>query len=163
TARGRRPTPRPRRSRRRRPRPRRRCRRRGRRARRKRRSRIRRRRSRRTGTCLPEGLGGSACRRGSDGPPAERGPAMVADASRLKRMAEVSVEALLLPLLIQLALIVAAARAFAWLFRRLGQPAVVGEIAAGLVLGPSVLGQLAPGLFAAVFRPALAGLPPEAS
>jgi Kef-type K+ transport system membrane component KefB len=88
---------------------------------------------------------------------------MFADASLLKRMGEVSVEDLLLPLLIQLALIVVAARAFAWLFRRLGQPAVVGEIAAGLVLGPSVLGRLAPGLFAAVFRPALAGLPPEAA
>src|ERR671924_360399 len=84
-------------------------------------------------------------------------------ASLLEQMRHVSVEDLLLPLLIQLVLILAAARVFGWLFRRIGQPAVVGEIAAGLVLGPSVLGQLAPLLFAAVFRPALPGLSEEAS
>ncbi len=31
-------------------------------------------------------------------------------------------------------------------FARLGQPAVVGEIVAGIIIGPSVLGRLAPGL-----------------
>src|SRR5262249_24423777 len=81
----------------------------------------------------------------------------------LEALKDVSIEALLLPLLIQLALIIAAARVFAWLFRRIGQPAVVGEIAAGLILGPSVLGRLFPGLFAAVFHPPVAGLPPEAA
>jgi hypothetical protein len=62
------------------------------------------------------------------------------DTSLLQQMREVSVEDLLLPLLIQLALIIAAARVCAWLFRYLDQPAVIGEIAAGLILGPSVLG-----------------------
>ena len=37
------------------------------------------------------------------------------------------------------------------LLARLGQPRVVGEMAAGLVLGPSVFGRLAPSLSAAVF------------
>src|SRR5262249_35259029 len=55
------------------------------------------------------------------------------------------------------------ARVFAYLFRRMRQPAVVGEIAAGLILGPSVLGRLFPGVFDAVFHPAVPGLPPEAS
>jgi Kef-type K+ transport system membrane component KefB len=56
------------------------------------------------------------------------------------------------PLLVQLAVIILAARAGAVVARRLGQPSVVGEIVAGLVLGPSVFGALAPDVFAAVFR-----------
>ena len=87
---------------------------------------------------------------------------MTADAL-LELMRKVDVEELLLPLLVQLAVIIAAARVFAWLFRRIGQPAVVGEIVAGLILGPSVLGLLAPGVFALIFRPAVGELPPEAS
>lgn len=88
---------------------------------------------------------------------------LAVDESILAKMKAVNVEEFLLPLLIQLALIIAAARAFAALFRRIGQPAVVGEIAAGLILGPSVLGRLFPSLFDALFHPAIAGLPPEAS
>ena len=38
-----------------------------------------------------------------------------------------------------------------WLAARLGQPQVVGEMIAGVVLGPSVFGALAPGLQAALF------------
>jgi Kef-type K+ transport system membrane component KefB len=83
--------------------------------------------------------------------------------SLIQQMREVSVEELLLPLLIQLALIIATARVCAWLFRYLDQPAVVGEIAAGLILGPSVLGYFFPGIFTAVFRPALGELPRAAS
>jgi Kef-type K+ transport system membrane component KefB len=37
------------------------------------------------------------------------------------------------------------------LFRYFHQPAVVGEILAGILLGPSLLGHLAPGAFAAIF------------
>lgn len=70
-------------------------------------------------------------------------------------------EALILPVLVQLTVIVAAARAFGALARRVGQPSVVGEIVAGLLLGPSLLGWLAPDLFAAVFRPALHGVPQD--
>jgi Kef-type K+ transport system membrane component KefB len=88
---------------------------------------------------------------------------MFADATLLQQMRSVHTEELLLPLLVQLVLIIAAARLFAGLARRVGQPAVVGEIAAGLVLGPSVLGVLSPHLFQLVFRPAVADLPPEAS
>ena len=51
-------------------------------------------------------------------------------------------ESRLLIVLVQLALIIAIARIFAMLFRRIGQPAVVGEICAGLILGPSVLGKI---------------------
>lgn len=51
-------------------------------------------------------------------------------------------ESRLLIVLVQLAIIIAIARVFAMLFRRIGQPAVVGEICAGLILGPSILGKL---------------------
>jgi Kef-type K+ transport system membrane component KefB len=54
-------------------------------------------------------------------------------------------------LLIQLILIVALARFFAAHSARLGQPAVIGEMIAGIVLGPSVAGALVPGLFQWVF------------
>ena len=49
-------------------------------------------------------------------------------------------------LLVQLLVIIAVSRLFAWLLRRLGQPAVVGEMLAGLALGPLVFGAMAPTL-----------------
>lgn len=45
-------------------------------------------------------------------------------------------------LLLDVAVILFAARAGALLFRRVGQPAVIGEIAAGVALGPTLLGTL---------------------
>lgn len=70
-----------------------------------------------------------------------------------------SVEELLWPVLIQLGVIIVTARVFALMFRRLGQPGVVGEIAAGITLGPSIFGKISPELFQAVFHPQLsAGL-----
>lgn len=74
-----------------------------------------------------------------------------------------SVEHVLLPILIQLVVILLAARLFAWLFRRLNQPIVVGEILAGLLLGPSLVGWLFPQLHHAIFHPTIAGLTPEIS
>jgi Kef-type K+ transport system membrane component KefB/nucleotide-binding universal stress UspA family protein len=58
-------------------------------------------------------------------------------------------------LLLDLALIIAACRAFGALARRVGQPAVIGEIVAGIVLGPSVLGRLIPGAPAWLFPAAV--------
>jgi Kef-type K+ transport system membrane component KefB len=54
-------------------------------------------------------------------------------------------------LLLQLILIVLVARLFAALFTRLGQPAVIGEMLAGIALGPSLLGACSPALFGFVF------------
>jgi Kef-type K+ transport system membrane component KefB len=53
----------------------------------------------------------------------------------------------------QILALVLSARALGALMRRYGQPAVVGELAAGLLLGPSVLGKLAPGVEAWLFPP----------
>ena len=54
-------------------------------------------------------------------------------------------------LMLQLALLLVVARTGAELAKRVSLPAVVGELAAGLVLGPTVFGHLWPGGFTAVF------------
>lgn len=58
------------------------------------------------------------------------------------------------PLLLQLVLILGTARLLSMLLRRLGQPSVIGEMTAGIVLGPVVLGALLPEWHARVFEPA---------
>lgn len=58
--------------------------------------------------------------------------------------------ALMWRLLIAVAVVCALATVFGKLARLIGQPPVVGEIIAGLVLGPSVIGALAPWLFDAI-------------
>jgi Kef-type K+ transport system membrane component KefB len=52
---------------------------------------------------------------------------------------------------LQLAVILATCRGVGALARRLGQPAAVGEMVAGVVLGPSLFGALAPDWHAALF------------
>ncbi len=60
--------------------------------------------------------------------------------------------ALDLPLLLgQIAVVLAACWLAGWAVQRVGQPGVVGEMAAGIVLGPSVLGAVAPGVFVWLF------------
>jgi Kef-type K+ transport system membrane component KefB len=54
-------------------------------------------------------------------------------------------------LLLQIALLLAVARLGAELVRRLGMPAVLGELAAGIILGPTIFGHYLPVAFAAVF------------
>jgi Kef-type K+ transport system membrane component KefB len=63
-------------------------------------------------------------------------------------------EHILFATLLQLIVIVLAARIVGSLFRRLGQPAAVGEIIAGLLLGPSLLGHLLPEVSRFLFDPA---------
>ncbi len=43
-------------------------------------------------------------------------------------------------LLLQIITIIIVARIFGWFFRKIGQPSVIGEIIAGIFLGPSVVG-----------------------
>lgn len=54
-------------------------------------------------------------------------------------------------LLIQLILIIIASRLLGFLFRKLGQPTVMGEILAGIFLGPSLLGYFFPSFLAHLF------------
>ena len=58
------------------------------------------------------------------------------------------------PLLLQLVVILGTARLLGLALRAFGQPPVIGEMAAGLVLGPVVLGALAPAWHAQLFAPA---------
>jgi Kef-type K+ transport system membrane component KefB/nucleotide-binding universal stress UspA family protein len=54
-------------------------------------------------------------------------------------------------LLVQLALLIAVARVGAEVAKRFGLPAVVGELAAGIMLGPTVFGHYAPEAFLTLF------------
>lgn len=54
-------------------------------------------------------------------------------------------------LLLQIAVILVAVKIFGWLCQKIGQPSVVGEILAGIVLGPSLLGLYFPNISAFVF------------
>lgn len=67
-------------------------------------------------------------------------------------------ETLLLAVILQLAVIIAVGRLAGNLARRLGHPMVVGEILAGLVLGPSFLGRLFPAFSDALFPQSTAGI-----
>ncbi len=60
-------------------------------------------------------------------------------------------------LLLQIIVIVFAARMVGAVFRRLGQPVVVGEMVAGILLGPSLLGLLLPEVSAFIFPAASLG------
>jgi len=53
----------------------------------------------------------------------------------------------ILKLLIQISVLLMTARLFGELSQKLGQPAVLGEIIAGIVLGPSLLGNIFPFIY----------------
>ncbi len=57
-------------------------------------------------------------------------------------------------LISQVGLILIASRAAGWIFNRFHQPQVMGEMVAGILLGPSLFGLLAPAAHAAIFPPA---------
>lgn len=54
-------------------------------------------------------------------------------------------------LLAQIITIIVIARFIGWIFRKIGQPSVIGEIIAGIILGPSLLGLYFPEFSAALF------------
>lgn len=58
----------------------------------------------------------------------------------------------IISLLTQLGVMLLAARLFAEIARKLRQPAVVGEILAGILLGPTLLGTISPELFQKIFH-----------
>jgi Kef-type K+ transport system membrane component KefB len=60
-------------------------------------------------------------------------------------------------LLVQIIAIVLVARIFGWIFRKIGQPSVIGEIIAGIVLGPSLFGLYFPDVKEALFPVASLG------
>ena len=60
-------------------------------------------------------------------------------------------------LLLQMIAILFTARIFGWVFVKIGQPSVIGEIVAGIVLGPSVLAYFLPEVSAFLFSPETLG------
>jgi len=56
-------------------------------------------------------------------------------------------------LLAQIVTIIFVSRIFAWFFKKIGQPTVIGEIIAGIVLGPSLVGLFFPEFTAFLFPP----------
>ena len=58
---------------------------------------------------------------------------------------------LLFHVLLALAVVVVAARLVGVIVARVGQPPVIGEVLAGILLGPSLLGAIAPGVEAFLF------------
>jgi len=54
-------------------------------------------------------------------------------------------------LLAQIVTIIIVARFFGWVFKKIGQPTVIGEIIAGIVLGPSLLGMYFPEFSSVLF------------
>jgi Kef-type K+ transport system membrane component KefB len=56
-------------------------------------------------------------------------------------------------MLLAVAVVIVGVRVVGWLVAKVGQPRVLGEIAAGIVLGPSLLGQLVPGAVEYLFAP----------
>jgi len=56
-------------------------------------------------------------------------------------------------LLVQIITILFVARFFAWICKKLGQPTVIGEMIAGIVLGPSLVGTFFPEYSALLFPP----------
>ena len=60
-------------------------------------------------------------------------------------------------LFLQMVVILAAVQLASAVFRRIRQPGVVGEMAAGLLLGPSLLGQIAPSVLNGLFPAASLG------
>ena len=65
----------------------------------------------------------------------------------------ISSEQVVWKLLVASAVIIVVARVVGAVFQRINQPQVVGEIVAGIVLGPSVLGAISPGLSHHLFDP----------
>lgn len=60
-------------------------------------------------------------------------------------------------LLAQIITIIIIARFFGWIFKKIGQPSVIGEIIAGIFLGPSVIGLYFPEFSSALFPAASLG------
>ena len=84
--------------------------------------------------------------RGMTAPPSEDGAAAEADHGAI------DTHEIFWKLLLAIAVVIIVARVVGALFRRIGQPQVVGEIVAGVILGPTLLGAVWPGASEFVFN-----------
>lgn len=100
-------------------------------------------------TFRPEVAAGHAATATTTGAPA---PAF-GTASGITKLLQRNLQEPLTRLLLQLIVILAATRAVGGLFRRIGQPPVIGEMLAGILLGPSLLGSISPATLRFLFPP----------
>src|SRR5687768_2700417 len=77
------------------------------------------------------------------------------DATRLPSASADTLQTLF-HVLLALAVVIVVTRVAGYLFRLIGQPAVIGEVVGGIVLGPSLLGWIAPSLYAQLLPAAVA-------
>jgi len=68
-------------------------------------------------------------------------------------MEHAATEAQLLIFLLQILVLLGCARGLGEVFRRIGQPPIIGEMLVGVIFGPSILGRAWPDLFARLFPP----------
>lgn len=83
-------------------------------------------------------------------------PAMHAATSHAGAAAAPQASEILFHVLLALAVMIALGRLLAVVFRRLEQPPVMAEVVAGVLLGPSLLGHVAPSVSAFLLPPAIA-------
>jgi len=95
----------------------------------------------------PEGTDSQQVIAAATNPPVPQAPSMSSWLEGLRA----NIDHPLSHLLIQLLVIIAVSRLVGKIFVRMGLPAVVGEMAAGILLGPSLFGLLAPDAFQLVF------------
>lgn len=84
-------------------------------------------------------------------------PAPVASTTFPGKILQQRLRSTLSILLLQIIVIIVAAKLIAGVFRKIGQPPVMGEMVAGILLGPSVLGLISPPTMAFLFPPASMG------
>jgi Kef-type K+ transport system membrane component KefB len=97
---------------------------------------------------LPEGAAAVAAEKA---PVTATSPAAASAFDMLRENMVANFQHPLAHLFVQLLVIIFVSRLTGKLFQLMGQPSVVGEMAAGILLGPSLFGLLAPGAFAFVF------------
>jgi Kef-type K+ transport system membrane component KefB len=86
-------------------------------------------------------------------PPGELPSSAVSGLQEFGRVTTQKLNSPLPILILQIITIIAFARIFGFLCRKIGQPTVIGEIIAGIVLGPSLLGAIAPSVSIFLFPP----------
>ena len=73
------------------------------------------------------------------------------DSGIFKNLFQSNLQEALPKLLLQIIIIIAATQLLGSVFKKIGQPSVIGETVAGIILGPSLLGLLFPGVFHFIF------------